>query len=176
MKLTVGVPGVATLEVPVRPGFLQSIRRVPWFRRVMPAGARMSIHVAHDDDGYVDLRIGIANFWSRPIVAESVQISESIVGNAFVNFSDAKLKKRIAIPSQSVAEVEIQAKIDAAGVRGLQNGIGGPARNRYSSPVARSSVRGWLDLSSGSSRQSLEFSIGEIAPFLNLYNPSSESE
>jgi len=177
-RLKLGIPGLIEADIPV-PGFIGWMRRtiLPklWEQKVCPVAARVLITVSEDDDGSVDVYLLLVNFTRRDILVDAVTVNWVAISNGGLSDVAANLHGRGPIPRRGIGEIMFRIPLRSAGIRQIQRAVG-KHRSLYNSPSAHTAIRGRLSLSRGNSRRVLEFSVQNINPLINLFNPSSKDE
>lgn len=172
-KLQLGVPGVASLELPLTSGWLYRLRSrlfSRWPERIHAAGAQIMFHVMERDHGSMDIYVTLANFGRRPVWVEAAHLSWIAVGNGGIDELAAVLPSRTQLAGRSLSRVLIRLTFGAATVRRLCSAIGRP-HGGLSSPLASTTVRGRFELSRGQERVTTEFVVESITPQL-LFGPT----
>lgn len=169
-KLQLGIPGVASLELPLSSGPFDRFRRryLPrWSEQIEAAGAQIIFSVDERDHASMDLYVTLANFGARNVWVEGAHLNWIAVANGGIDELNAVLPRRTEIPRKSLARVLVRLNLGAASIRRLCRSIGKPSCQQ-SSPGANTTIRGRLEISRGIDRVSMEFVIENATPQLNF--------
>ena len=149
-KVTVGVPGIASAQIPIQRSLLTRIRA--YFGRESPASLisvvklRAHVHVTAEDDGSIDFCATIVNMSSEPITADRLHLGLFLIGGVSTNTPPPYLSPtRSPILPRSTGEMHFHAVLGAPAIRQLKQYIQ-PAQNLYSTPRLEINLEGVIDI------------------------------
>jgi hypothetical protein len=169
-SLQLGIPGVATLQVPLEPGWRAALRRrllpKPWHERLLAACAQASITISQDDEGDIDVYLVLAHFGRRALVIEQVGVNWLAIANGGLSDTTTNVLGDALIPPRAVSRVHFRIPLGPGGVRQTLHAIG-PSPNgiRVHGQVSRCAANAWSpgatggDSSLSYSTRSLHFSV-----------------
>ncbi len=175
-RLVVGVPGVASAEIPVRASLLA------WFARLFRGatvgeggrvvGARAHVYVSEDDNGTADVYLTLVNVGAQPLEVEQLSLQKFLAsGGELPAVSPVLTPLRNALPPGGVIEVHFRASLGAPAIRQLLRTVQ-KAQNLWSSPRVQLVFIGNLTIRLAKRRSWVEFSVGTVTPELILSCPS----
>ncbi len=177
-RVKVGVPGVASAEVPVRRSAFGWIGRIFACRGVADAvavaSARAHVHVPADDEGTIEFYLTIANMGTAPLQVESITPSRVAAnGNDLAILAPVSRPPQKPIGPLSTGEVGIRIPIGVQAIRLILRCVQ-RAQNSYSSPRIEVMVSGSLAGCFGERQVRTDFTIAAYSPELNIVCPSAK--
>lgn len=175
-RVTVGVPGVVSAEVPVRRSGLTWITRLFARRTVgdtlIVASARARVHVPADDEGTIEFYVTLANMGGAPVEVEAIMPSRvAASGNELAILAPVSRPPQKQVGPGRTGELGVRFPIGAQAIRAMLRCVQ-RADNRFSSPRVELLVSGTITGKLGQQIFQLPFAVAAYSPELNIQCPS----
>jgi hypothetical protein len=175
-KVTVGVPGIASAQIPIQRSLVTRIRA--YFGREIPVSliavvmVRAHVSVTAEDDGSIDFWATIVNMSTEPITVDRLHLGLFLIGGISTNTPPPYLSpSRSPIQPRSTGEMHFRTVLGAPAIRQLKQYIQ-PAHNLYSTPRLEIKLAGVIDIKQNKKDLRVSFEVEDRSPVLYLNTES----
>lgn len=175
-RVTLGVPGVVSAQVPVRRShfgwFKNRFTRQLVANPLLVASARARVHVPVDDEGTIEFYLAITNMGAAPLLVETITSSRAAAnGNDLAILGPVSRSPEKTLNPGKAGEVGVRFPIGAPAIRTMLRCVQ-CADNKFSSPRLELLVTGDIAGNVEGKPFQLRFTVASYSPELHIYCPS----